>query len=64
MKRIVLNKNNIQVVYNGKIYLAKNLNISTQYLGSGASAFIAIDSMNETIKRLNLKKLEVSHNET
>ena len=44
--------------FNGVLYLVRNKWYSTQYLGSGKSLQDAIDDMEETIKKHNLKSRE------
>lgn len=47
---------NIETKYNGAVWLARDVNISSQYLGDGKTEQEAIKSMEETIQRLKTIK--------
>ena len=53
--KIVINDGVNIVVFNGIIYLAKNIWFSSQYIGSGKTIEKAIDNMNKTINKFKFK---------
>ncbi len=48
--------------YNGKLYLAKDLRYSEQFLGQGDTATNAIQDMNSNIKEKNLQVIKEDKN--
>lgn len=49
MTKQATSKETVEVKYNGKIYLARDLEHSTQYLGSGATKKAALEDMEHTL---------------
>jgi hypothetical protein len=53
--------NNIETLYNGEIYLARDRFYSCQYLGSGKTAKEAVMNMETTIRIFHLKPRAVTY---
>lgn len=51
----VIDNDTTQVIFNGKVYLARHRHISSMFLGSGKTYQEAIDKMDDTIFSKNFK---------
>ncbi len=58
MRRLVSSIKNIQIFLSGKVYSAKDLDYSEQYLGTGETPQEALDNMKDNIIKHSLKKKE------
>ena len=62
MRKLVWTNKSVKVYYNGKLYLAKDLRYSEQFLGQGDTATNAIQDMNSNIKEKNLQVIKEDKN--